>query len=105
MFLLVFLLIDVVGIGGDVNDNVIVVLVNVDRMFLLLVLIILVGSTLVFCDCHCCSGTLFASVLFFCFDLLHLLIVLLFLLCDVGMLGVVLASVVASVCFLCAHLL
>ena len=48
MFLLVFLLIDVVGIGGDVNDNVIVVLVNVDRMFLLLVLIIIVGSTLVF---------------------------------------------------------
>ena len=42
---------------------------------------------------------------FFCFDLLHLLIAPLFLLCDVGMLGVVLVSVVASVCFLCAHLL
>ena len=47
MFLLVFLLIAVVGIGGDVNDNVILVLVNVDRMFLLLVLIILAGFILV----------------------------------------------------------
>ena len=48
MFLLVFLILAVVDIGGDVNDNVIVVLVNVDRMFLLLVLIIIVGFTLVF---------------------------------------------------------
>ena len=61
-------------------------------------------SSLCVCDCHCCYGALFAVVRF-CFDLLHLLIAHLFILCDVGILGVVLASVVASVRVLCAHLL